>query len=145
MKKTISKEEKLSFLVLKSTILNDLGKHKEALKIVEEVLRESGKIDNTLLHVDALIQKGTASYFMHEDIDGLANCIDKGFEILETTKLDIPEKELAKRKALLIQFNSGDELWIPKSTIHGEYVPKKNKDQKFLIDDWILKKNKIIT
>lgn len=49
------------------------------------------------------------------------------------------------KKALLIQFNSGDELWIPKSTIHGKYIPKKNKDQKFLIDDWILKKNKIIS
>ena len=49
------------------------------------------------------------------------------------------------KKALLIQFNSGDELWIPKSTIHGKYVPKKNKAQKFLIDDWILKKNKIIS
>jgi len=49
------------------------------------------------------------------------------------------------KKALLIQFTSGDELWIPKSTIHGKYLPKKNKDQKFLIDDWILKKNQIIS
>ena len=49
------------------------------------------------------------------------------------------------KKALLIQFTSGDEIWIPKSTIHGKYIPKKNKDQKFLIDDWILKKNQILS
>lgn len=49
------------------------------------------------------------------------------------------------KKALLIQFNSGEELWIPKSTIRGKYMPKKNKGQKFLIDDWILKKNNIIS
>ena len=29
------------------------------------------------------------------------------------------------KKALLIQFNSGEELWIPKSTIHGKYIQKK--------------------
>jgi len=49
------------------------------------------------------------------------------------------------KKALLIQFNSGDEIWIPKSTIHGKYVSKKNKGQKFLIDDWILKKNQLLS
>jgi len=49
------------------------------------------------------------------------------------------------KKALLIQFNNGDELWIPKSTIHGKYIQKKNKGQKFLIDHWILKKNKIFS
>jgi hypothetical protein len=46
-------------------------------------------------------------------------------------------------KALLLNFNSGQELWIPKSTIHSKYQQKKDLDQKFLIDNWILKKNKI--
>jgi len=48
-------------------------------------------------------------------------------------------------KALLINFKSGHELWIPKSTIHCQYTLKKDIDQKFLIDNWILKRNKVIT
>ena len=103
-KKSISKENKLGFLVLKSTIFNDLGKHEEALETVETVLKESGEVENILLHVDALIQKAMASYFMQEDIDELSNCIEKGLEFLETTNLTFPEKELAKRKALLFIF-----------------------------------------
>jgi len=47
-------------------------------------------------------------------------------------------------KALLINFNSGQEIWIPKSTIHGKYTPRKNLEQEFLIDNWILKRNQIM-
>ena len=46
-------------------------------------------------------------------------------------------------KALLIEF-SGHEFWVPKSTIHCQYTPKKDMVQNFLIDKWILKRNKII-
>lgn len=48
-------------------------------------------------------------------------------------------------KALLITFKSGQEIWIPKSTIHCQYIPKKMFNQNFLIDNWILKRNKILT
>ena len=48
-------------------------------------------------------------------------------------------------KALLITFDSGKEIWIPKSTIHCQYSPKKQFNQSFLIDNWILKRNKILT
>ena len=48
-------------------------------------------------------------------------------------------------KALMIAFKSGQEIWIPKSTIHCQYIPKKMFNQNFLIDNWILKRNKILT
>jgi len=47
-------------------------------------------------------------------------------------------------KAILINFEPGKEAWIPKSTIHCQYEPRKNVSQKFLIDNWILKRNNII-
>lgn len=47
-------------------------------------------------------------------------------------------------KAILINFELGKEAWIPKSTIHSQYEPRKNLSQKFLIDNWILKRNNII-
>jgi len=48
-------------------------------------------------------------------------------------------------KALLIQFDDGSEVWIPKSTIHSEFNNTKNLNQKFTIDSWILEKNKIVS
>jgi hypothetical protein len=47
-------------------------------------------------------------------------------------------------KALLIQFDNGAEIWIPKSKIHSGFNNTKNILQKFSIDSWILSKNKII-
>jgi hypothetical protein len=47
-------------------------------------------------------------------------------------------------KALLIQFDNMAEAWIPKSTIHSGFDNTKNVIQKFIIDSWILKKNKIV-
>ncbi len=48
-------------------------------------------------------------------------------------------------KALLIQFDTGSEVWIPKSTIHSQFNNTKNLNQKFMIDSWILDKNKIVS
>ncbi|MFX1234750.1 MAG: hypothetical protein ACFFBY_09345 [Promethearchaeota archaeon] len=45
-------------------------------------------------------------------------------------------------KAILIEFGANKEIWIPKSTIHSQYIPKKC-NQTFLIENWILEKNKI--
>lgn len=48
-------------------------------------------------------------------------------------------------KALLIQFDNGSEVWIPKSTIHSGFDNSKDKVQNFAIDSWILRKNKIVS
>jgi len=44
-------------------------------------------------------------------------------------------------KAILIKLESSKEVWIPKSSIHCHYIPRKNLIQTFLIDNWILKRN----
>ncbi len=75
-----------------------------------------------------------------------------GLHIVETTEFsmsrDITEVEakikVESPKALLITLDSGDEVWIPKSTIHSEYdVKEKEKSQKFIVDKWIIEKYKI--
>ena len=48
-------------------------------------------------------------------------------------------------KAILIEFNSDMKIWIPKSTIHSEYNPRKNSIHNFLIENWILRKNKLLS
>lgn len=48
-------------------------------------------------------------------------------------------------KALLIQFENEAEVWIPKSRIHSGFDNVMNLVQKFSIDGWILKKNKVVS
>ena len=46
-------------------------------------------------------------------------------------------------KAVLLKLNSGAENWFPKSTIKSQYSSEKETSQTFLIDSWIIEKNKI--
>jgi len=46
-------------------------------------------------------------------------------------------------KALLLKFTSGNEIWIPKSSIKSNFVIKKDISQTFLVDEWIISKNSI--
>ena len=46
-------------------------------------------------------------------------------------------------KAILLNFSSNKRYWIPKSSVHDKYLPRKNFNQTFLIDKWVLKKNEI--
>ena len=46
-------------------------------------------------------------------------------------------------KAILLRFGPNETHWISKSSIHNHYLPRKNLNQLFLIDNWILEKNRI--
>lgn len=89
---------------------------------------------------------------LEEKIDQASNL--RNSILLETDSNNTLFKEISNidgiisgesEKALLINFDSGKEIWIPKSTIHCQYIPKKNITQKFLIDNWVLKRNKILS
>jgi hypothetical protein len=76
-----------------------------------------------------------------------------GLQIVETTEygvssgaIEISAKiKVESPKALLITLDSGEEFWIPKSTIHSNFdTSQKKKSQKLIVDKWIIEKNKII-
>ncbi|MFX1240864.1 MAG: hypothetical protein ACFFA7_06405 [Promethearchaeota archaeon] len=76
-----------------------------------------------------------------------------GLHIVETTEFsasrDTIEIEAIIKvdspKALLITLDSGEEFWIPKSTIHSEYnVTEKKTTQKFIVDKWVIEKHVIL-
>ena len=63
-----------------------------------------------------------------------------------TSQTKIKGKIIAEtEKAVRIKFNSGQENWIPKSTIKSDFESKKDNIQEFLIDTWVLEKNSILT
>ncbi len=75
-----------------------------------------------------------------------------GLHIVETTEyavsIDMVEIQAKVKvespKALLIALDSGEEFWIPKSTVHNDYdVREKKKSQILLVDKWIIEKQKI--
>ncbi|MHA2035207.1 MAG: hypothetical protein ACW972_09175 [Promethearchaeota archaeon] len=75
-----------------------------------------------------------------------------GLHIVETTEydtsidtIDIKAKiKVESPKALLITLESGEEYWIPKSTVHSKYdVDNKETQQNFVIDKWIIDKHKV--
>ena len=47
-------------------------------------------------------------------------------------------------KAILITFKGEQEAWVPKSAIHSKLIDKIGIDQSFLIENWVLEKNKIL-
>lgn len=76
-----------------------------------------------------------------------------GLQVVETTEYGVSVEtvevnaklKVESPKALLITLETGEEFWIPKSTIHSDYdVESKEKYQTFIVDKWIIEKNKII-
>jgi len=76
-----------------------------------------------------------------------------GLQVVETTEYGVSvdtvevkaKLKVESLKALLITLETGEEFWIPKSTIHSNYdVESKEKYQAFIVDKWIIEKNKII-
>jgi len=76
-----------------------------------------------------------------------------GLQVVETTEYGATHKTLEIRaeikvespKALLITLDSGEEFWLPKSTIYSSFdINKKNQNQKLIVDQWIIEKNKIL-
>ncbi|MFX0011418.1 MAG: hypothetical protein ACFE9R_13985 [Candidatus Hermodarchaeota archaeon] len=76
-----------------------------------------------------------------------------GLTVVETTEYGVSKDttELQARikvespKALLITLDNNLEFWIPKSTIHSSYdINNKTEKQSFIVDKWIVERNKII-
>ncbi|GAG64673.1 unnamed protein product, partial [marine sediment metagenome] len=75
-----------------------------------------------------------------------------GLQVVETTEFGASKEtikigakiKVESPKALLITTDSGEEFWIPKSTIHSDYdVENKKKFQKLIVDKWIIEKQGI--
>ncbi len=75
-----------------------------------------------------------------------------GLQVVETTEFGVSKETIEIKakikvespKALLITLESDKEFWIPKSTIHSKYdLENKKKLQTFIVDKWIIEKQRI--
>ncbi|MFX1321978.1 MAG: hypothetical protein ACFFAQ_10065 [Promethearchaeota archaeon] len=66
----------------------------------------------------------------------------KNSKIIETSQIE-GNIEAETKNALLINFNDGNEIWVPKSIIRSQNNLNKDLAQTFLIDTWFLKKNNL--
>lgn len=66
----------------------------------------------------------------------------KKSKIIETSQIE-GNIEAETKNALLINFNNGNAIWVPKSIIRSQNNLNKDLTQTFLIDTWFLKKNNL--
>ena len=73
-----------------------------------------------------------------------------GLKVVETTEYDLNKNAIEIKakikvespKALLITLDTGNEFWIPKSTVYNNFdVKDKNNYQKLIVEKWIIDKN----
>ncbi|NHJ48987.1 MAG: hypothetical protein FK733_14470, partial [Asgard group archaeon] len=100
--KDLTKEEELICKIFKSDAIHKLGRHKEALQTVEEILKETKKLGYSLVQVDALLIKADAYDMIHHDSEKIFSVLENAKEILSSIR-NIPEKVIAERNARLHQ------------------------------------------
>jgi len=77
------------------------------------------------------------------------NVVDDNLEIVEEVNLGDKVKKIEgvikgeTEKGLLLQMSNNNEHWFPKSAIKSTYDSAKGSKQSFIIDSWILEKNKV--
>ncbi len=100
--KEITKEEELISKTMKSDTIHKLGRHQEALQIVEEVLKESKGLDFPLIQLDALLIKAEAYDMSDHVVDKIISVLESAKKIMSSIK-NIPETVIAEREAKLLQ------------------------------------------
>ncbi|NHJ48140.1 MAG: hypothetical protein FK733_10160 [Asgard group archaeon] len=103
-KKNISKEDKLAYLNFKGEISNYLGNLQDALQLADQVLKESEKLDNLLLKVDALTVKSIALIWLAKVKEGIETA-NEGLKVISEVK-NLPAKVIAERKAYLLAWKN---------------------------------------
>jgi hypothetical protein len=72
-----------------------------------------------------------------------------GLQVVETTEYGVDKEvmeingkiKVESPKAILIMLDTGNEFWIPKSTVHNNYNARdKENYQKLIVDKWIIEK-----
>ncbi|NHJ48166.1 MAG: hypothetical protein FK733_10300 [Asgard group archaeon] len=130
--KELPNDDKTICLLLKCEIFNKIGEFNSSLKITNEVITKSKKLDNHTLY-DILIQKGESQWRLGQYLEHFQT-IEKSELILNNLK-KIPEEPYANRQALLLyhkmvtQFNDGKFQEAYDTSFRGLDFAEKSKNE----------------
>jgi len=114
--------------IIYSTLPKKIARNTKPKKLLSEVIEKTKYIDN---NIEKNYDVNSSDPSNKEDINNGMSDID-GSIMGETDK------------AFLIKFDKIEE-WIPKSAIKNHSITQDNISQKFIIDNWILKKLNLIS
>lgn len=118
--------------------------YSEMLDVAQaEVLRMLLKhlLKEKIKYATVPLEKGEKSGSEQVTVEGIEEESVKGPVELSEIKGAIKGET---EKGVLVSLASGQEIWVPKSKIHSKYSNEKEVVQSFVIETWILKKNKLI-
>jgi len=131
-------KEKIEFATIPLN-LGDSSQSKETVNIKRENMRNTeSALKNILVIKEEIVSPSSQTTNSNEEIP--IRIVKKDSD--STSLLGIIKAET--KKAILIEFGDHKQTWIPKSQIHSEFDANIEKEQEFIIDTWILKKNKIV-
>jgi hypothetical protein len=138
-------KEKIEYSTASNNLSNQKSKKSEMKKIYSDKKGSSGKglqnnqPDTLIIKEEEIVYKNPKDSRENKLIEGKGSKGDK-----KSTEIR-GEIKAETNKALLVLFQHGKESWIPKSVVHSKYNTTTEKKQTFNIDNWILRKNGIIS
>jgi len=108
-----------------------------------EFATNSGKVSNTGAEVSAPTEVRKES--QREKV-----IVNNDIQVVEELELGDGVKKIQgiikseTERALLLQMENNNEFWFPKSTIKSQYTSGMSSKQSFIIDSWIIEKNKVL-
>jgi hypothetical protein len=131
-------KEKIEFATVPLNI-GDASQSKEIVNIKgENKQKTQSPLKNVLVIKEEIVSPSSQRKNSNQEIPiRIVKKDDNSISLLGIIKAET-------RKAILIEFGDNKQTWIPKSQIHSDFDPNIEKEQEFIIDTWILKKNKIV-
>jgi len=99
-KKHLKTEDKIKCLILKSNVLNKLGKYEQSLDLSLNVYEQSKNIKDSILTMDAVLNISYSLWKIGKFDDSLA-IIDKHEDLVENHKQKEPHKAITQKATLL--------------------------------------------
>lgn len=112
-KEILNDADHLTFCLIKSSLLEKLGKNKESYSFAEQAYQESQKLNNSLLSIDALNLKAATLLWrggVHKALDNAYELVERSEELLKSFKRESPVE--VQRKEALIYYVKAVIFWF---------------------------------
>ncbi|MHA1195733.1 MAG: hypothetical protein ACTSRH_07110, partial [Promethearchaeota archaeon] len=106
----------------------------------EKIIHATSSSKPSILGDADYLELRNFNFLFKTDANAITKTQNKDFILSSTKKIEGSIKKITE-KAILLENNSGNKLWIPKSVILSKYELKQNIKQNFFIDKKFLEKN----